>query len=317
MDWLHAYEDELRVVFEENRRVISAFPEPLNARGLSYLNQFNVFHPDSHKNYICYLLPFWLQDPCGLSPEVARRMSAGNIFLMLYFFLQDDLMDSPEASAAEALPLANLLYVEFLATYLPLFPADSPFWPCFSRYISEWADSVSGEAGSDYFLNDRIRISHKASPLKLSSTAALLLSGQSSSIPEAEEMIHTVLLTLQLLDDYEDWEQDLEDSSYNCLLSLVRSSTGMAAGEPLTESTVKDFIYVAGGLTGYAATAQANQLILEEASLQLPLLVSFHLVLVQNLQQIAAAIEAQKQLLLGGGWITGCLRTRISHNLCK
>lgn len=160
---------------------------------------------------------------------------------------------------------------------------------------------MSGEAGSDYFLNDRIRISHKASPLKLSSTAALLLSGQSSSIPEAEEMIHTVLLTLQMLDDYEDWEQDLEDSSYNCLLSLVRSSTGMAAGEPLTEAAVKDFIYVTGGMTGYAATAQTNHLMLEKASLQLPLLVSFHLVLVQNLQQIAAAIEAQKQLLLGGG----------------
>ncbi|WP_405107512.1 hypothetical protein MHH28_27370 [Paenibacillus sp. FSL K6-1217] len=301
MDWLHAYEDELRVVFEESRRVISAFPEPLNARGLSYLNQFNVFHPDSHKNYICYLLPFWLQDSCSLSPELARRMSAGNIFLMLYFFLQDDLMDSPEASAAQTLPLANLLYVEFLATCLPLFPADSPFWPCFSRYIREWADSVNGEAGSDYFLNDRIRISHKASPLKLSSTAALLLSGQSSSIPEAEEMIHTVLLTLQLLDDYEDWEQDLEDGSYNCLLSLARSSTGIAAGEPLTEAAVKNFIYVSGGLADYAATAQANHLKLLEAALELPLLVSFHLVLVQNLQQIAETIEAQKQILLGGG----------------
>lgn len=301
MDWLHAYEDELRVVFEENRRVIAAFPEPLNARGLAYLDQFNVFHPDSHKNYICYLLPFWLQDPCGLSPELARRMSAGNVFLMLYFFLQDDLMDSPEASAAQALPLANLLYVEFLATYLPLFPADSPFWSCFSRYIREWADSVSGEAGSDYFLNDRIRISHKASPLKLCSTAALLLSGQTSSTYEAEEMIHTVLLTLQMLDDYEDWQQDLEDGSYNCLLSLARSCAGSAAGERLTEAAVKNFIYVTGGLAGYAATAQANHLMLKEATLQLPLLVSFHLVLVQNLQQIAAAIEAQKQLLLGGG----------------
>lgn len=130
-------------------------------------------------------------------------------------------------------------------------------------------------------------------------------------------MIHTVLLTLQLLDDYEDWEQDLEDGSYNCLLSLVRSCTGIAAGEPLTVAAVKDFIYVAGGFTEYTATAQANHLMLEEAGLQLPLLVSFHLMLVQNLQQIAAAIEAQKQLLLGGGWITGYLRTQTSHNLYK
>ncbi|NQX47466.1 hypothetical protein HQN87_19210 [Paenibacillus tritici] len=300
MDWLHAYEDELRLVFEESRKVISAFPEPLNAYGQSYLDQFNVFKLDSHKNYICYLLPFWLQDRCSLSPALTRSMSAGNVFFMLYFFLQDDLMDSRETPADQALPLANLLYVEFLSIYLPLFPADSPFWSYFNRYITEWADSVSGEAGRDYFLNDRIRISHKASPLKLSLTAALLLSGQSPLIAGAEEMLHTVLLTLQMLDDYEDWEEDLRDGNYNCLLSLARTYAG-AAGEPLTEAAVKDFIYITGGLAAYAATAEANHLMLEDFPWQLPRLLSFHLVLVKNLQQIAAAIEAEKQLLQAGG----------------
>lgn len=301
MDWLQAYEDELRLVFGENRRAIAAFPEPLNARGLSYLDQFNVFKPGSHKNYICYLLPFWLQDGCRLSSDTVRRMSAGNVFLMLYFFLQDDLMDSPGSPASQALPLANLLYAEFLKLYLPLFPAASPFWSCFHRYTAEWADSVSREASSDYFLNDRIRIAHKASPLKLSSTAALLLAGQPTLIAESEEMLHHVLLTLQMLDDYEDWEQDLEDGSYNCLLSLVRSSSAAAPGEPLTQAAVKHFIYILGGLNGYAATAEASHSRLQGFTLKPPHLLSFHRGLADNLRQIAAAIEAEKQLLHGGG----------------
>lgn len=309
MDWFQAYEEELRLVFAENRRAIAAFPEPMKTRGLSYLDQFNVFQPGSHKNYICYLLPFWLQDSCRLEAATARRMSAGNVFLMLYFFLQDDLMDTPGSTAAPALPLANLLYAEFLQIYLPLFPAGSPFWSCFRRYITEWADSVSREAGSDYFLNDRIRIAHKASPLKLSSTAALLLAGQPSLIAESEEMLHQVLLTLQMADDYEDWEQDLEDGSYNCLLSLVRSSTGLP-GERLTQADVKHFIYTLGGLGGYADTAEASHARLEQSPLQVPHLLAFHRGLAENLRQIAAGIEAEKQQLLQGGGLEYWLSRR-------
>lgn len=128
-------------------------------------------------------------------------------------------MDSQESSAYEKLPLANLLYVEFLNIYRILFPEPSAFWILFNRYIMEWADSVSNENTSDYFLNDRVKIAYKASPLKLSSTAALLMSGKSDLVPQAEELIHSVLLTLQMLDDYEDWKEDLSAGNYNCLLS--------------------------------------------------------------------------------------------------
>ncbi|KAI7263085.1 hypothetical protein KC345_g9239 [Hortaea werneckii] len=209
-------------------------------------------------------------------------------------------MDSRDSSAAQTLPLANLFYVEFLKVYRPLFPPDSPFWSYFSRYIAEWAVSVHGESGGDYFLNDRLRISHKASPLKLTSTAALLLSDQDNLVTEAEEMIHGVLLTLQMLDDYEDWEEDLEEGSYNCLLSLARCHTERG-GEPLTKAAVKDFIFTTSGLAAYAGTAQTNHRNLEALTLKIPHLLSFHQVLVKNLQHMAAAIEAEKQLLQSGG----------------
>lgn len=236
MDWLNDYEEELRLVFQESKKIISEFPEPLNSQGMSYLEHFNVFNAESHKNYICYLLPFWLQKGCGLSAEITRQMSMGNVFFMLYFFIQDDLMDSKESSTYERLPLANLLYVEFLNIYRGLLPNDSSFWTSFNRYITQWADSVSNETTSDYFLNDRIKISYKASPLKLSSTAALLLSGKDSLVPQSEEMIDSVLLTLQMLDDYEDWNEDLSEGSYNCLLSLTRSYLSTDKATTLTSA---------------------------------------------------------------------------------
>jgi hypothetical protein len=300
MDWLHEYDEELRAVFNDASVIITGFPEPLRTQGLAYLHQFNVFKAGSHKNYICYLLPFWLRSEYGLTSKQVHQMSLGNVLIMLYFFLQDDLMDSKEPAAAEQLPLANLLYVEFLHIYRPLFAPDSSFWSYFKRYLFEWADSVAGESSSDYFLNDRVKIAHKASPLKLCSTAVLLLSDHAFLIADSEEMLHKVLITLQMLDDYEDWEQDLAEGSYNCLLSLARCQLQEGQG-PLTAGKVKDFIFTEGGLASYAETALSNHSKLAEYRLKAPHLVAFHHVLVQNLQHIAAAIEAERQLLQGGG----------------
>lgn len=300
MNWLEDYKEELHTVFQDCRTIISGFPEPLRSQGLAFLEQFDVFQVHSKKNYICYLLPYWLSSECGLSAGETRRMSAGNVVLMLFFFLQDDLMDNRHSAPAEVLPLANLLYVEFLDLYRPLFPPESLFWSYFRRYITEWADSVAGEAAGDYYWTDRSRIARKASPLKLSSTAALLLSDKPSFIADSEEMLEAVLITLQMLDDYEDWEEDLAEGSYNCLLSLVRHHLQQDTAI-LTPAAVKYFIFTTGGLAQYTATAAGNHERLLAGRLSIPGLTAFHQMLVDNLQQIAAAIEAEKVLLQGGG----------------
>ncbi|OBZ08847.1 hypothetical protein A8L34_22075 [Bacillus sp. FJAT-27264] len=300
MDWLYAYEEELRLVFEDSRRTISAFPEPLQGQGMSYLDHFNVFTAGSHKNYICYLLPFWLRDGYGLTVEVTRQMSRGNVFLMLYFFIQDDLMDSHESFARSHLPLANLFYVEFLKIYRQLFPSDSPFWSYFSRYISEWADSVSNEHTGDYFNNNRLKISHKASPLKLSSTAALLLTGHDEVVTSSEAMMDDVLFTLQMLDDYEDWEEDWTSGSYNSLLSLANSHRPEAQSE-LTLEEVRDFVFTTGGMERFADIARATNDGLSAYALNAPHLYEFHQLLSENLAHISSAIEEEKRLLQAGG----------------
>ena len=303
MNWLHDYDEVLRIVFDECRRMISQFPAPVKNQGLSYLDHFNVFVKDSHKNYICYLLPFWFKESCQLTAMDCRQMSIGNVYLMLYFFIQDDLMDTPATSASATLPLANLLYIEFLNIYRTYFPGKAPFWDYFNRYISEWAESVSNEKTQDYFRSESVKVAHKASPLKLSSTAVLLLSGRDSLITQSEEMLEYVLLTLQMLDDYEDWEEDLEDGNYNCLLSLARQ--GLSGDnndeDKLTPAEVKDFMYTSSGLVSYAQLALTHHTRLLSYTLKVPQLLDFHLFLTTNLQQISTAIESEKKLLQNGG----------------
>ncbi|WP_379132244.1 hypothetical protein [Paenibacillus sp. sgz500958] len=300
MDWFHDYEAELRQVFDECKLTISQFPEPLRTQGAVYLQQFDVFQTTSHKNYICYLLPYWLRESCRLPAEECRQMAKGNIFIMLYFFIQDDIMDNPGGSAASRLPLANLLYLEFLNVYHGYFPADSPFWTYFNRYITEWAESVSNESSHDYFLSEQHMLARKASPLKLSSTAALLLSSQISLVPLLENLLEHVLLTLQMLDDYEDWQEDLEQGSYNGLLALAESQLSDRKVRITTEE-VRHFIFNAGGMKQYLRIAQDNKDRLPALDLPIPHLLAFHNDLVANLKHISETIEYDKQLLQNGG----------------
>ncbi|WP_150265321.1 hypothetical protein [Paenibacillus tepidiphilus] len=310
MDWLNDYEADLREVFATSRGIIASFPPPLCTQGLAYLDRFNPFSDGSHKNFICYLLPFWLRPGYNLDLQLIRGMSAGNVLLMLYFFLQDDLMDTRDPASADKLPLANLLFTECMNIYRPLFPADSPFWSYFNRYIREWADSVTRERESDFFLEDRIRIAHKASPLKLCSTAILLLTNRAEDISALEDLLHTVLITLQMLDDYEDWEEDFAEGNYNCLLAFTSSRSGIARTE-LSPEQVRAFIFTRSGLTQYSEIAAAHDRQLTDSRLRIPHLAGFHRTLSQNLQSIALSIEEEKRRLQGGGlgyWLSKHLK---------
>lgn len=71
--------------------------------------------------------------------------------------------------------LGHLCYIEYERVYRELFPSCSPFWHAFNRYSAEWAEAVSMEQEQDFFQSERIKIAHKASPVKLSAVEPLIL----------------------------------------------------------------------------------------------------------------------------------------------
>lgn len=299
MKWFHMYERDLTHVFRESEHIISQFPPPLHTKGLSYLSKFNVLQEDSATNYICYLLPFWLQETTGLSNESVRRLSLGNVFAMLYFFIQDDLMDSASPAGKDKLPLGNLFYMQFLDIYRDFFPSESPIWAYNRLYIHEWSDSVTNENRADYFHENPLLVARKAAPLKLSSTGALLLSDQAGLVPEMTDFVDHVLVTLQMSDDWVDWQEDLDEGNYNCLLSMIQSK--LSPDERLTTELVHHYIAVRGILNSYTTAAEANHNYIKRLNLQVPHLLSFHEYMLNALKQDAKIIEEEKLALQKGG----------------
>ena len=80
-----------------------------------------------------------------------------------------------------------------------------------------------------------------------------------------------VLLTLQMMDDWTDWKQDLADGDYNCLLSLIKSELGRPCDTNLTMTEVQEAIYINNALKPYADIAAATHAHLLSVDIEAPI----------------------------------------------
>ncbi|MFC5649335.1 class 1 isoprenoid biosynthesis enzyme [Paenibacillus solisilvae] len=306
-NWKTAAQDELAIVFAEAKAIIASFPAPLGVRGIRYLDKFNPLEANSTNNYICYSLPFWLQDAVFADAESCRRLSLANVFIMLYFFIQDDVMDSAEVHKDwnEQLALSNLFYLSFLNLYRSSFHPCSPFWDYFNTYITDWAVSVATERQVSKEPQNPLRFARKAGPLKLASTGLLLLTAQEALIKPVSEMVDHVLITLQMVDDWADWREDLAEGNENSLLAFLHAELQLAAGEQLTPEQINHALTVETRLDRFAEQAlDRHERLLQLGIIQLPHLLAFHQALSQELVQAAQRLQQRKQLQLQGGFVS-------------
>ncbi|REK71443.1 class 1 isoprenoid biosynthesis enzyme [Paenibacillus paeoniae] len=302
MDWYKRHITSLKPVFHEVQLQIMQFPHPLGDIGNRYAEKYNpLVDIDKGKDYICVLLPYWMQELVDLSDEQCNRLALANIYGMLYFFILDDVMDSTQIDRVKSqLSLASLLQLKMSAVFRELFPSDSPFWAYYDRYVTVWADCVMNEDKADFFVHNPIRTAGKAGPVKISAVGACLLAGREELIDEVGQSIDLSLMTLQMLDDWADWQEDMEEGNYNGLLALIAFETGKDL-KSLTIEKIKSHIYVLGCMNRYTDIANRNHKSLLGLSICIPSILEYHDYMVNSLREIASGIENNKRKALGGG----------------
>ena len=299
MRWFEDFKEDMAAVFKEAAEAIARFPAPLDRRGLAYINGFNPLVEDSAKNYICYLLPFWLNDAAPITTAQRRALSLANVFVMLHFFVQDDVMDTAPEDWKEQLALGSLLQQEFQDRYRALFPSDSVFWTCARTMLTDWAANVTAENANDPFLHDPLRIAKKAAPLHMASVGAMLLAGREEQLSLVSELVDHTLVTLQMADDWADWQDDLADGSYNCLLSMIRFE--LSIDRSPTAAEVKHALYTRDVLVRYAELALPHYEALLHSAVRIPYLLDFHQSLIGQLNHDSNGIAEQRRILAAGG----------------
>jgi hypothetical protein len=300
MTWRSDYEDELVHVFREAERLIDAFPAPLNDKGRDYLQAFNPLNPSGTKNHICYLLPFWMQPITELDSRHYRDLSLANVFVMLYFFIQDDLMDTAPSDWKEQLALGNLFHLSMLDLYRTLFESSSPFWNYYRAYVTDWSIAVAYE--SPFASLSPAKLAQKAAPVKLASTGALLLAGRRELEPAVSKAVDLVLATLQMSDDWADWEEDFDLQNANSLIGMI--ALGKAVSPSLiTRTDIRNAIYIDGALSRYSQLAKENGEAFARLELSLPHLAAFQSHLADKLTEAGEHLSETKKQLLGGGFM--------------
>ncbi|WP_172251822.1 hypothetical protein [Saccharibacillus deserti] len=297
---------ETRLAFEHCRKVISNFPAPYANAGIQYLNRFD---PDLHAgstNYICLLLPYWLQEAAGAATETCRKLAEANVFGMLHFHLQDERIDRAAASGRTHIALSQLLNAEMNIRYASLFSSSASFGEALRLCTAEWASGLAAEKEHRLLFERPRAIAARSAPLLLCPLA--LFEENESRRRRALHAVRETLVTLQMADDWADYAEDLREGSANCLVSFYRKEYAIPEEVPVTAAEIDDAVYVRGLLSPYAGLAARRQRELEAYREDFPALVGFHEALAGDLERIAAGIEQEKNSLSLGGfnyWLLG------------
>jgi hypothetical protein len=310
MDCLHDFDKDLDWVLTSYKNKISSYSPVFRQGALNFWEKYNALHDDKKKNYICYLLPFWLWQTFQFDRDDCRKISLGNIFGYFYFLVQDAVMDTaPGEYHGDLLPLGNLFFLDFIGQYRELFTSDSPFWSYLTKYFNVWADGVAWEREEhwdqtkEFSENDMIKVAQKAAPLKITNVAACLLSGNEMAIEPLSKLIDHALITLQLLDDWNDWREDQQKGNCTYFLSLVLKYCGLNNLAELNESHIIKAIYEGNLYQNIVAMVEKNHEFLKSFS-ELPVsyLISYHEIFLKACKQILDEIHKEKEVMLQGGF---------------
>ena len=286
---------EMQRAFQMCRDVVRQFPVPFVESGMRYLNRFDPEHGNSSTNYICCLLPYWLREAAKSSTETCREIAEANIFGMLHFHLQDELIDRQSRKDRTSVILSQLFYAEMNVRYAALFPSVSYFRQALLSCTSEWASGLAAEQRQDSFFERPQDLADRSAPLLLCPLA--LFAENPTLQQQAIHDVREVLITLQMADDWADYRQDLQDGSYNCLVSLYRKEYAQDSKIDVLASDIDQAIYAKGMLSRYAQFSTERQIRLQHAHQHFPDLLAFHEALAGDLEKIADQIEREKQKL--------------------
>jgi hypothetical protein len=251
MDFVHDFDSDIAYVLEECEKRVLSYPSNIRAQGHRYLEKLHLLKDKNQSGGFCYLMPFWLMNTFKIERDICRNIASGNVFGLLYFMSQDDVMDNfSDKANASILPLSSLFFTDFISSYRSLFPVDSIFWSYFDRYMREWAESVVWErenhwgTAAEYSEEDLIKLSRKAAAMKIPFAALCVLSDRLQEIESFSKMMDYDQIVYQMIDDWRDWKEDLKRGSYTYLLVQAMKYCKLQDASQLTEGHVKNAVFM-------------------------------------------------------------------------
>jgi hypothetical protein len=313
------FKDEIELLFEEASREMRELPIELREMGQALLARCNPMRSGGKAKSISFLLPHWLQKETGATVELCRDLSIGSVYVMLQYFILDDVMDGGDeriqsAGIRRSLALGQMLNVLARKRYAHYFAQDASIWDYERRYVEQWSSAVTREVLESVNPRDCRQLAGKAAPIKLGAAGVLLWSGQTAQrIAEVEEAIDLALAVLQLSDDYADWLEDLHEAKRSSFLTIVKERLADAATDSMDEPSVKRAIYHRGAVRQLAEIAEDYGEQMRRINQAPERLLTYQRAIVVDLRESADRIEQAVEGLAAQGGLSQLLsKIRVS-----
>ncbi|MBD3921922.1 hypothetical protein H8B09_24385 [Paenibacillus sp. PR3] len=302
------FKDEIELLFEEASREMIELPDELREMGQALLARCHPLRSGGKAKSISFLLPYWLQEETGAPIELCRDLSIGSVYVMLQYFILDDVMDGGDdriqsSGVRKSLALAQMLGVMSRRRYARYFDPNSSIWSYERQYVEQWSSAVTREVLESVNPWDARQLAGKAAPIKLGAAGVLLWAGQTEQrITEVEEAIDLALAVLQLSDDWADRIEDLHESNRNSFLTIVKDKLADVVGDQLDERSVNRAIYHRGALVQLAEIAEHYRERMHQIPQASTRLLTYQGTIVQDLRETAERIQrAVDELASHGG----------------
>jgi hypothetical protein len=325
MEWLYAFSSELKIVFDEVKSRIQRYPVEFQHDANYFLEMYDVTKPGFCMECMSFMIPFWLMEPLKLGTDSATKISTANLMGLFYFLLQDEIIDVEiNKSNHRMLPLANLFYLDFMELYRSLFPYGSQFWKYVWKFIMQWTRSMAFErrerCGSKSLRGgyNLKALAHKSAPQKVAVAAACILTGNVRCISKLSDAVDYTTASLQLMDDWQDWKDDLKNNHCTYFLSQVMKSNNITKLSDVDEFDFTQAVYCYGIFDRLASIVDENHEFIKRQQPRVPYLVEYHLSILDKFKEKQAAVNNSKDALLFGGfsnWLNSQVGRDISNKI--
>ncbi|MCM3747909.1 class 1 isoprenoid biosynthesis enzyme [Paenibacillus pasadenensis] len=264
MPWsFEAAKREAGLIFAEAKEGTDRCPEPMRSVLRELIEQCDPSGREGGSNYMTYLLPLWYGEKAGIPAALSRDFAVGSVYMMLHYFLLDDVMDGEETKLGPKVALAagQLLHTLFVERYGRHFHGEAGLWDYYRDYTEQWSSAVSQEGIRQAEPEDAAGLALKSAPVKIGAAAVWLAAGRPERIPAAERAVDLALASLQLADDWADWQEDLAagEERSNAFLTLARRELGLPKELTLTEKLVRRAIFHYDALERLGELIQAHR----------------------------------------------------------
>lgn len=217
--------NDVDTILETVRSYLESLPQPLKGMSL----QFLYLHKDIPFIRDSILFPSWMNESFLLekSYEYNQLLAEANVYGFLYVRLNDYIQDGFTRRGTRNGILGCLFWNKMLHNYRILFNHDSAFWFDFDQTVLEYCHAKISEyshhvfTSFDQITDDMLQfdiqlLGKKSSLLKLCLYAYVYLGKSERELTTAiSQVIDNYNAGLQLLDDIQDWKQDVEHSRIN------------------------------------------------------------------------------------------------------